>query len=224
MNAPPPELFSTAEVMAHTGLSRQTLHTYKRIGLVTVAKRSASGRCYYAADVFERLRRVKRLQRHRSLADVRRLLDAQDALGHAEDSKIRTRAADDVRDAARVPDAPPRTSRRRSDSTRRAARRASPGSPPEKLYRIGEVMEQSGLSRQTIHNYTVQGLIHEARRTRAGHRLYDAAVFARLAKIERLKRHRSLDEVQALLERSEPLDTDTARPTDPVSPEVPDAR
>jgi DNA-binding transcriptional MerR regulator len=33
---------------------------------------------------------------------------------------------------------------------------------PRKLYKIGEVMKYTGLSRQTIHNYTMMGLIHEA--------------------------------------------------------------
>ena len=40
----------------------------------------------------------------------------------------------------------------------------------EKLYKIGEVMQYTNLSRQTLHNYTVAGLIHEARRTISGHR------------------------------------------------------
>jgi len=32
----------------------------------------------------------------------------------------------------------------------------------EKLFKIGEVMQYTGLSRQTVHNYTLAGLIHEA--------------------------------------------------------------
>ena len=58
---------------------------------------------------------------------------------------------------------------------------------PPKLYRIGEVVDYSGLSRQTIHNYTTMGLLHESRWTRGGHRLYDESVFARLDHITRLK-------------------------------------
>ena len=54
----------------------------------------------------------------------------------------------------------------------------------EKLYKIGEVMEYTGLSRQTIHNYTVASLISEARRTPSGHRLYDESVFDRLEKFK----------------------------------------
>lgn len=72
---------------------------------------------------------------------------------------------------------------------------------PRKLYKIGEVMLYSELSRQTLHNYTMMGLIHEAERTPSGHRLYSEEVFALLKKIEMLKRHRTLREVKQLLER-----------------------
>ncbi len=51
---------------------------------------------------------------------------------------------------------------------------------PPKFYRIGEVVDYSGVSRQTIHNYTTMGLIYESDWTRGGHRLYDEKVFERL--------------------------------------------
>ena len=70
---------------------------------------------------------------------------------------------------------------------------------PKKLFKIGEVMKYSGLSRQTIHNYTMMGLITEAERTESGHRLYPESVFDRLQKIEMLLRHRSLSEVLKLM-------------------------
>lgn len=75
--------------------------------------------------------------------------------------------------------------------------------PPKKLFKIGEVMRYTGLSRQTIHNYTMMGLIQEAERTESGHRLYSEDVFERLEKIEMLKRHRTLREVKEMLERNE---------------------
>ena len=68
---------------------------------------------------------------------------------------------------------------------------------PPKLYRISEILEYSGVSRQTIHNYTTMGLITEARRTTGGHRLYDESVFGRLDLIEELKRRkRSLRDIR----------------------------
>jgi hypothetical protein len=60
-------------------------------------------------------------------------------------------------------------------------------SRPPKLYRIGEIIEHYGISRQTIHNYTTMGLLQETDRTRGGHRLYDESVFDRLDVIVRLK-------------------------------------
>jgi hypothetical protein len=58
---------------------------------------------------------------------------------------------------------------------------------PPKLYRIGEVVAHSGVSRQTVHNYTMMGLLHEHKRTVGGHRLYGEDVFIRLEKIAELK-------------------------------------
>lgn len=68
--------------------------------------------------------------------------------------------------------------------------------PPRKLYKIGEVMRYTGLSRQTIHNYTVLGLIAEAERTESGHRLYGEEVFERLRRVEELKQGMTLAEVR----------------------------
>ncbi len=71
--------------------------------------------------------------------------------------------------------------------------------PPRKLYKIGEVMRYTGLSRQTIHNYTVLGIIAEAERTESGHRLYGEDVFERLRRVEELKRSMTLAEVREVL-------------------------
>ncbi len=77
------------------------------------------------------------------------------------------------------------------------------GGPPRKLYKIGEVMQYSGLSRQTIHNYTMLGLITEQTRTRSEHRLYGEAVFYRLQRIQELKKRMSLKEVRDVLARGD---------------------
>ena len=74
---------------------------------------------------------------------------------------------------------------------------------PPKLYRIGEIVEHSGLSRQTIHNYTTMGLLIEARRTDGGHRLYDESVFERLNGIIALKaQHKSLAYIREFYAKS----------------------
>jgi DNA-binding transcriptional MerR regulator len=68
-----------------------------------------------------------------------------------------------------------------------------------RLFRIGEVMRFSGLSRQTLHNYTVFGLIREEERTPAGYRLYGEEVFARLRRIGQLQPRKSLREIKEIL-------------------------
>ena len=80
---------------------------------------------------------------------------------------------------------------------------------PPKLYRIGEVVDYSGMSRQTIHNYTTMGLLREMRWTDGGHRLFDESVFERLDQIADLKaRNKSLQHIRRLFAR---LDRDADR-------------
>jgi DNA-binding transcriptional MerR regulator len=73
---------------------------------------------------------------------------------------------------------------------------------PRKLWKVGELVRHTGLSRQTLHNWCQLGLICEAERTEGGHRLYDDSIFGQL---ERIQRHRaggkSLREIADLLER-----------------------
>jgi len=70
---------------------------------------------------------------------------------------------------------------------------------PAKLYRIGELVRYTPFSRQTIHNYTIMGLIQERQWTEGGHRLYDETVFERLSKIIELKRTKTLSEIREIL-------------------------
>jgi DNA-binding transcriptional MerR regulator len=74
---------------------------------------------------------------------------------------------------------------------------------PAKRYRIGELVRYSPFSRQTIHNYTIMGLIREAEWTEGGHRLYDETVFDRLSRIMELKERMSLNEIRRVLREEE---------------------
>jgi DNA-binding transcriptional MerR regulator len=74
---------------------------------------------------------------------------------------------------------------------------------PEKRYRIGELVRYSPFSRQTIHNYTIMGLIREVEWTEGGHRLYDESVFERLSRIMELRKTRSLAETRRILREEE---------------------
>jgi len=69
----------------------------------------------------------------------------------------------------------------------------------ERRFRIGELIRHSPFSRQTIHNYTIMGLIKESEWTEGGHRLYDESVFERLAMIAQLKETKSLSEIRRIL-------------------------
>ncbi|MHC4396353.1 MAG: MerR family transcriptional regulator [Planctomycetota bacterium] len=74
---------------------------------------------------------------------------------------------------------------------------------PAKFYRIGELVRYTPFSRQTIHNYTIMGLIQEAQWTEGGHRLYDASVFRRLSKIIELKKTKTLSEIRQILNKAD---------------------
>lgn len=71
---------------------------------------------------------------------------------------------------------------------------------PPKRYRIGELARHTGLTRQTLHNYTRWGLIQEAEWTPGGHRLYDENVFTRLRAILHLRKDHTVEQIKAILE------------------------
>jgi len=74
---------------------------------------------------------------------------------------------------------------------------------PARLYRIGDLIRCTPFSRQTLHNYTIMGLIREAHRTDGGHRLYDESVFERLSRIMELKKTKTLFEIRRLLSKED---------------------
>jgi len=80
----------------------------------------------------------------------------------------------------------------------------APNRLPEKLYRMADLVEFTGLSRQMLHNYIVMGLIKEKKRTAGGHRLFGREVFGRLSKIARMRRRgKSLLEIAEKLRKEE---------------------
>ncbi len=72
---------------------------------------------------------------------------------------------------------------------------------PPKRYKMGELASATGLSRQTLHNYTKWGLIQASGWTPGGHRLYDESVFARLEQIMRLKARMTVEQVREVLQQ-----------------------
>jgi DNA-binding transcriptional MerR regulator len=71
--------------------------------------------------------------------------------------------------------------------------------PPPKRYKVGELAQATGLTRQTLHNYTRWGLIREVAWTDGGHRLYDESVFLRLGRIMQLKPINTMDQIRQIL-------------------------
>jgi DNA-binding transcriptional MerR regulator len=72
---------------------------------------------------------------------------------------------------------------------------------PTKLFRIGEIVQNTPFTRQTIHNYTTMGLIQESDWTKGGHRLYDESVFERLWYIQELHKTKTLSQIRSLLNK-----------------------
>jgi len=58
----------------------------------------------------------------------------------------------------------------------------------KELYRMGDLEEFTGLSRQMLHNYIVMGLIEEKGRTKGGHRLFGKEVFKTLERIRHMRK------------------------------------
>ena len=85
---------------------------------------------------------------------------------------------------------------------------------PAKLYRIGEIVDYTPFSRQTIHNYTIMGLIREVKWTEGGHRLYDESVFERLSEIIRLRKTKTLSEIRETLSIKDRRDSQISKTTE----------
>lgn len=69
------------------------------------------------------------------------------------------------------------------------------------LYRIGELAEMAGVSRQVVSTYCMYGLVQEAARTPGGHRLFDASTARRIQLIQELKQRYTLGEIREIFIR-----------------------
>jgi len=71
--------------------------------------------------------------------------------------------------------------------------------PP--LYRLGELAELAGVSRQVVSTYCMYGLVQETDRTPGGHRLFGASMARRIRLIQDLKRRYTLREIREIFIR-----------------------
>lgn len=75
------------------------------------------------------------------------------------------------------------------------------GQDGRSLYRIGELAEMAGVSRQVVSTYCMYGLVQEAARTPGGHRLFDASTARRIQLIRELKARYTLGEIREIFIR-----------------------
>jgi DNA-binding transcriptional MerR regulator len=72
-------------------------------------------------------------------------------------------------------------------------------SPP--LYRIGDLAERAGVSRQVVSTYCMYGLLAETTRTPGGQRLFDDSAARRIRLIQDLKHRYTLREIREIFIR-----------------------
>ena len=78
----PQETFRIGELSAQSGLSRDALRYYERVGLMLPARRTAGGFRLYPPATLDRIRFIKQAQIHGlTLRDIRELLGFQDRRG-----------------------------------------------------------------------------------------------------------------------------------------------
>ena len=88
----PRKLYRVSEIAQHLDVTRQTVHNYATIGLITEEARTPGGQRLFDESVFPRLLQIQRLKRTHRLHEIRRLFDTQQRRGpHAADA---ARAAD----------------------------------------------------------------------------------------------------------------------------------
>jgi DNA-binding transcriptional MerR regulator len=71
----PKKFWKVGDLVRHTGLSRQTLHNWVQLGLITEATQTESGHRLYDDSVFERLERIQRWKaKGKGLREIAELL------------------------------------------------------------------------------------------------------------------------------------------------------
>lgn len=74
----PQRLYRTSEIAAYFGLTRQTIHNYTTMGLITEHARTQGDHRLYDETVFATLDRIQRLKARHRLRDIRRVLETEE--------------------------------------------------------------------------------------------------------------------------------------------------
>lgn len=72
---------------------------------------------------------------------------------------------------------------------------------PVRLYRIGDLAERAGVSRQVVSTYCMYGILSETDRTPGGQRLFDDSAVRRIHLIQDLNRRYTLREIGEIFMR-----------------------
>lgn len=75
---PPPKLYRIGEVIRYSGFSRQTVHNYTTMGLITEQERTDGGHRMYAEETFRRLEIIRFLKSSKTLNEIRQIFQAED--------------------------------------------------------------------------------------------------------------------------------------------------
>ena len=71
---PPTKLYRIGEVVRCTPFTRQTIHNYTTMGLLTESEWTEGGHRLYDETVFHRLSRILELRKTKTLAEIRRII------------------------------------------------------------------------------------------------------------------------------------------------------
>jgi DNA-binding transcriptional MerR regulator len=86
-----PQPFRIGELSAQSGLSRDALRYYERLGLMPRALRTTGGFRLYLPDTLDRIRFIKQAQLHGlTLREIRELLGFQDRRGRERCRQVRS--------------------------------------------------------------------------------------------------------------------------------------
>jgi len=77
----PRKLYRVSEIARHLDVTRQTVHNYATMGLITEESQTEGGQRLFDESVFARLAQIQHLKRTYRLHEIRRLLDAEAAPG-----------------------------------------------------------------------------------------------------------------------------------------------
>lgn len=73
----PAKLYRIGELVRYTPFSRQTIHNYTTMGLISEAEWTEGGHRLYDDSVFERLSRIIQLRKTKTLSEIRHILSGE---------------------------------------------------------------------------------------------------------------------------------------------------